>query len=77
MTLVIAYFKDPFHPEASLMKEFLRWQGIMYDMMHDPKLVMKSSGGKGTPCVIDPSGVVAVGFFALVDWLRKEGRVLI
>jgi hypothetical protein len=77
MTLTISYFKDSAHPEVPIMCRLLDWQEINYDLLHAPKEVMLASKAKGTPCIIYDGEIVAVGFFELVDWIRKEGRVLL
>lgn len=78
MTIYIAWFQDC--PEQELMFAFLAWQDITIGIDPDKyteAMCMKASGAKGTPCAYHKGELVAVGFFELVDWLRKDGRVLL
>jgi len=80
MTLEIAYFRHT--PEVEVIRALTNWQSIRLDGIGSSselsrKNCMILSGGKGTPCLFLNGECIAKGFFELVDWMRKEGHVLL
>jgi hypothetical protein len=66
------YSIDPTE-ESDLMARFIQWQGQSVEIEFR-KDAVKFSEGNPAPCVFFKAGKVpvAVGFFQLVDWFRKE-----
>jgi hypothetical protein len=78
MTIYIAWFRAC--PEQELMFALLAWQDITIGInpeKYTKGMCMKDSGGKGTPCAYLHGKLIAKGFFELVDWLKKEGHILL
>jgi hypothetical protein len=61
--------------ELDLMSELLHWQQLPSEVWPGDAECMKRSKGTERPVAVRDGETVAVGFFQLVDYLKRKGLV--
>lgn len=61
-------------PEVTVTEVFLEWQGHQFTFQTGAKY-LQNNGGKGSLVVYTNSNEKVGGFFDLVNYLQKEGRI--